>query len=62
MNLTLPADYDPQEQIIDPHSHPNLKLSVYGTAAYLLAYFGAFIMHIIVRWFAKVYRNLPVLK
>jgi hypothetical protein len=61
-DYSLPPDFDPREQINDPGGHPNLKMSVFALVAYLLTYAAAFIMHIIVRGFAKKFRNLQEVK
>ena len=59
--VQFPGDYDPRELMSDPQREPHLKLSVYSVAAYLLVYFLAFLMHIMMRIIAKRYRNLEVL-
>ena len=60
-DLQFPGDYDPRELMSDPQREPHLKLSVYAVVAYLIVYFFAFIVHIVMRAIGKRYRDLEVL-
>ena len=57
-DLQFPGDYDPRELMSDPQREPHLKLSVYAVVAYLIVYFFAFIIHIVMRAIGKRYRDL----